>query len=93
MDLYKEILAHALTYGEVHVTFADQNPNISEIVGNKCYQALEKIKAPRLGCLFTDPAIPISLPGQSAHHCTAPNGIGHIRCPFPLSGRYWGIRP
>ena len=45
MDLYKEILAHALTYGEVHVTFADQNPNISEIVGNKCYQALEKMKA------------------------------------------------
>ena len=44
MDLCKEILAQALTYGEVKITFGgDCNP--SEIVESVCYRALEKIKA------------------------------------------------
>lgn len=43
MELYKEILAHALAYGEVKVSFPDMN--ISEIIEGTCYQALEKIKA------------------------------------------------
>ena len=44
MDLYKEILAHALTYGEVKITFPG-DCDLSKIVENKCYQALAKIKA------------------------------------------------
>ena len=43
MELYKEILAHALAYGEVKVTFPDMD--ISRIVEGECYQALQKIKA------------------------------------------------
>lgn len=43
MELYKEILAHALTYGEVKVTFPDMD--ISRIVEGECYKALQKIKA------------------------------------------------
>ena len=45
MELYKEILAHALTYGEVKVTFENPNMDISQIVEGRCYQALQKIKA------------------------------------------------
>ena len=45
MDLYKEILAHALTYGEVKITFPDQNCDLAKIVEGECYQALQKIKA------------------------------------------------
>ena len=45
MELYKEILAHALSYGEVHITFPGQELNITQIVENECYQALQKIKA------------------------------------------------
>lgn len=43
MELYKEILAHALAYGEVKITFPNMNP--AQIVEGTCYQALEKIKA------------------------------------------------
>ena len=42
MELYKEILARALTHGEIKITFADQN--IAQIVEGECYKALEKIK-------------------------------------------------
>lgn len=45
MELYKEILSHALTFGEVKVTFPGQNVDISQIVENACYKALQKIKA------------------------------------------------
>ncbi len=45
MELYKEILAHALTYGEVKITFQNQNMDIPQIVEGTCYKALKKIKA------------------------------------------------
>ncbi|MBP3304502.1 MAG: hypothetical protein J6L24_00895 [Oscillospiraceae bacterium] len=45
MELYKEILAHALMYGEVKVTFPNQNLDISQIIEGECYKALQKIKA------------------------------------------------
>ena len=45
MDLYKEILAQALTFGEVKITFAGQQPDTTKIVEGVCYQALQKIKA------------------------------------------------
>lgn len=45
MELYKEILAHALAYGEIHITFPGQEPNVTQIIENECYQALRKIKA------------------------------------------------
>lgn len=44
MELYKEILAHALMRGEVEITFPGEcDP--AEIVEGECYKALEKIKA------------------------------------------------
>lgn len=43
MDLYKEILAHALAYGDVKVMFPALDP--AQIVEGACYQALLKIKA------------------------------------------------
>lgn len=45
MELYKEILAHALAQGEVQIIFPGNNPNISAIVEGTCYQTLQKIKA------------------------------------------------
>jgi len=45
MDLYKEILAQALTYGEVKITFPGEVCDPAKIVEGECYQALEKIKA------------------------------------------------
>ena len=45
MELYKEILAFALTQGEVKISFADNETDISAIVESACYQALQKIKA------------------------------------------------
>ena len=44
MELYKEILGHALTYGEVKITFPGEcDP--AKIVEGECYKALQKIKA------------------------------------------------
>ena len=44
MELYKEILAHALMQGEIKITFSGEcDP--SKIVEGECYQALQKIKA------------------------------------------------
>ena len=43
MELYKEILAQALTYGEVKITFP--NCDLEKLVEGECYQALQKIKA------------------------------------------------
>ena len=45
MDLYKEILAQALTYGEVKITFPGEAYDLAKIVEGECYKALEKIKA------------------------------------------------
>lgn len=42
MELYKEILAHALAYGEIQITFPSQEPNVTQIIENECYQALQK---------------------------------------------------
>jgi len=44
MELYKEILAHAMTYGEVKVIFSGEC-DIAKIVEGECYQALQRIKA------------------------------------------------
>ena len=45
MELYKEILAHALNYGEVQIVFPGSASDISKIVECECYRALQKIKA------------------------------------------------
>ena len=45
MELYKEILAHALMCGEIQITFRGQEPDISRIVEDTCYKALQRIKA------------------------------------------------
>ena len=44
MELYKEILVHALAKEEVRVTFPDLALSASEIVEQECYGALQKIK-------------------------------------------------
>jgi len=43
MDLYEEILAHALTHADITVTFPAIN--ISQIVEGICYKTLKRIKA------------------------------------------------
>ena len=45
MELYKEILAHSLTYGEVKLTLKNPHSDLSQIVESHCYQVLQKIKA------------------------------------------------
>ena len=45
MDLYKEILAHALAKKEIRVTFLDLALSANEIVEQECYGALQQIKA------------------------------------------------
>ena len=45
MDLYKEILAHALTYGQMQIVFPEPEKDILAIAENVCYQTLQKIKA------------------------------------------------
>lgn len=44
MELYKEILSHALMYGNVTISFAGQELDPAKIVESVCYQALCKIK-------------------------------------------------
>lgn len=44
MELYKEILSHALMCGQIQVSFSSQEPDISKIVEGECYKALQKIK-------------------------------------------------
>ncbi|MCL2563391.1 MAG: hypothetical protein FWE08_05075 [Oscillospiraceae bacterium] len=44
MDLYKEILARAIEQQKIEVIFPDLQISANEIVGQQCYQALEKIK-------------------------------------------------
>lgn len=45
MELYKEILTHALVHGEVQISFSGKDPDITKIVESTSYQALQKIKA------------------------------------------------
>ena len=45
MELYKEIVAHALARGEIQVTFSGQEADISKVAEDTCYKALKKIKA------------------------------------------------
>ena len=45
MELYKEILIHALRQGEVQINFSGKDPDITNVVEGTCYQALQKIKA------------------------------------------------
>lgn len=45
MELYKEILAHALAYEGVQIHISGLKIDASKIVELECYQALKKIKA------------------------------------------------
>ena len=45
MDLYKEILAYALTKGEIRVTLPTQYSDLSKALESESYQALQKIKS------------------------------------------------
>ena len=45
MELYKEIFAHALTYGQIQFVFPRKEDDILKIAENVCYQTLQKIKA------------------------------------------------
>ena len=45
MDLFKEIFAHALTYGQIQFVFPGNEDDILKITENICYQTLQKIKA------------------------------------------------
>lgn len=44
MELYKEILSHALMCGEIPITFTGKDPDIASLMESKCYQSLQKIK-------------------------------------------------
>lgn len=45
MELYKEILAHALAYEELQINIPALQLNATQIVEMECYKALQKIKA------------------------------------------------
>lgn len=45
MELFKEILAHALAYEGVQINISGLEVDASRIVELECYQALQKIKA------------------------------------------------
>lgn len=45
MELFKEILAHALTTGEIRVSISCDTPDLSKLVESTSYKALQKIKA------------------------------------------------
>ena len=44
MELYKEILIHALSEQRMEVTFPDLQLDAKELVDSVCYRALRKIK-------------------------------------------------
>ena len=44
MELYKEILAHALAYGDVQIHISGLEIDAAKIVELECYQVLQKIK-------------------------------------------------
>ena len=43
MELYKEILALALSRGDIRITFSGEEPDLTKLVEGVCYQALQKI--------------------------------------------------
>ena len=45
MDLYKEILAHALAQEGITVSIPSLDMNAAQIVEGKCYRALQQIKS------------------------------------------------
>ena len=45
MELYKEILANALRYEDVNITFPNLHIDAAQIIETSCYKALQKIKA------------------------------------------------
>ncbi|MBQ6996909.1 MAG: hypothetical protein IJN60_00850 [Oscillospiraceae bacterium] len=45
MELYKEILAHALAYRKIQFVFPFNEEDILKIAEGICYQTLQKIKA------------------------------------------------
>ena len=45
MELYKEILIHALAKEDMHITFPNLQISAEQIIEAKCYKALQKIKA------------------------------------------------
>lgn len=45
MELYKEILAYALMYGQIQISFSNKETDISQIVKGECYKTLQNIKA------------------------------------------------
>lgn len=45
MDLYQEILLHALANEKIEITIPSLNLDAKEIVENACYRALLQIKA------------------------------------------------
>ena len=45
MDLYKEILIHALSNGEITIKFPNEVTDIEKIIEGACYSTLCKIKA------------------------------------------------
>ncbi len=44
MQFYKEILAHALSKGEIKITFPGEETDLCQIVENEAYKTLQKIK-------------------------------------------------
>ena len=45
MELFQEMLIHALMNGEMTISIRGKDADIEAILENKCYQALKKIKA------------------------------------------------
>ena len=44
MELYKELLAHALMFGQLNIVFPGKEADLLKITENVCYQTLLKIK-------------------------------------------------
>lgn len=45
MELFQEILIHALREGSVKVSFSNPDVNVEQMVEGICYRTLKKIKA------------------------------------------------
>lgn len=45
LELYKEILAQALSQQRAEIIFPDLHINATQIIESECYKALQKIKA------------------------------------------------
>ena len=56
MELYKDILTHALMQEQIQLTFSYREPDVSQIVEGVCYNALQNIKAILEDDSLDDPA-------------------------------------